>query len=335
MFCKICDKEFSEDKSGEGKFYAHLKFEHKISKKQYIILTEYGGQAPECVCGCRAEASWVNRLGFRKYSKGHRRFEHRVAQYIKDNGAPICAYSGCNKEVGFIRAEPKKHCDHSCAIMDNEKELRRRSNFMKNKMRDEEYLDRIRDGIGEYRAYCKKRGIKRILSEEHKQKISVRTKERMKDPELRRKLGAAIKKSINNNKAELQRRSDYMKDKMKETEYVNNVLSSIPNRFSKLHLKIREQLSLEEKGFISEQIVGRYIVDELNDTTKTIVEINGDYVHANPSIYSEYELIRLPGNSYTAAEKWESDKRKLDNLKGMGYTVIVIWESDNIDNVEI
>ena len=60
------------------------------------------------------------------------------------------------------------------------------------------------------------------------------------------------------------------------------------------------------------------MVDELNEATKTIIEINGDYVHANPLMYSEHDIIRLPNNSYTAAEKWESDKRKLDDLKSMG-----------------
>lgn len=255
MLCKICNKEFSNDKSGEGKFYTHLKFEHNINKKQYVILTEFGGTAPKCVCGCGEEAAWENRIGFREYAKGHRRFKHRVQQYIKQNGYPICSFAGCPNKTGFRRAEPRKYCSLSCSIKDDPKEL--------------------------------------------------------------------------------QRRSDFMKDRMKDLEYVNNVLSSLPQKFSKLHLKIREQLNLDKKGFIGEQVVGRYVVDELNEATKTIIEINGDYIHANPLMYAENDIIRLPNNSYTAAEKWESDKRKLDDLKSMGYNVIVIWESDNINNIEI
>ena len=118
MFCKICNKEFSNDKSGEGKFYTHLRFEHNISKKQYVILTEYDAAAPKCVCGCSEEAAWENRIGFREYAKGHRKFKHRVQQYIKQNGHPVCSFSGCSNETGFDRAEPRKYCSTICATAD-------------------------------------------------------------------------------------------------------------------------------------------------------------------------------------------------------------------------
>lgn len=326
MFCKICNKEFSNDKSGEGKFYTHLRFEHNISKKQYVILTEYDGVAPKCACGCGEEAGWQNRIGFREYAKAHRRFKHRVEQYIKQNGRPVCSFSGCSSETGFDRAEPRKYCSIACATADRAEKVQ-----LRRQLRIQQYIkqnghpvcsspdcsNEVRfDDRAKPREYCS---------------TSCSSREKWKNPIIREKIINGIKKSINNNPEELQRRSDFMKLKMKDVEYVNNVLSSIPQRFSKLHLKIRDQLNLEQKGFIGEQVVGRYVVDELNEATKTIIEINGDYVHANPSIYAEHDIIRLPGNSYTAAEKWENDKRKLDDLRSMGYNVIVIWESDNIN----
>jgi very-short-patch-repair endonuclease len=329
MFCKICNKEFSNDKSGEGKFYTHLRFEHNISKKQYVILTEYDAAAPKCVCGCSEEAAWENRIGFREYAKGHRKFKHRVQQYIKQNGHPVCSFSGCSNETGFDRAEPRKYCSTICATAD-------RSEMAQNRLvhQIEQYIKENGHPICSSPDCSNEAGFYKGKPNKYCS-TSCSSREKWKDPVMREKIADGIRKSINNNPEELQRRSDFMKLKMKDPEYVNNVLSSLPQRFSKLHLKIREQLNLEQKGFIGEQIVGRYVVDELNEAAKTIIEINGDYIHANPLMYAENDIIRLPGNSYTAAEKWESDKRKLDELKSMGYNVIVIWESDNINNIEI
>jgi len=83
-------------------------------------------------------------------------------------------------------------------------------------------------------------------------------------------------------------------------------------------------------GFESEVVVGRYRVDEIHKEASLIVEINGDYVHANPSIYEEDEQIRLRGSSYLARDKWKSDRKKIETLKSIGYDVIVIWESDDL-----
>jgi very-short-patch-repair endonuclease len=101
-------------------------------------------------------------------------------------------------------------------------------------------------------------------------------------------------------------------------------------RLSRLHQKIREELDLKSLGFESEVVVGRYRVDEINEKAKLIVEINGDYVHANPDIYKEDDQIRLPGSSYSAKDKWERDQKKIEKLKSLGYDVIVIWETDEL-----
>jgi very-short-patch-repair endonuclease len=101
-------------------------------------------------------------------------------------------------------------------------------------------------------------------------------------------------------------------------------------KLSKLHLSIRAKLKLKDFGFKSEQKIGYYRADELHPKKKIIIEINGDYVHANPKIYKSGDRILLRGNTYTAEEKWIKDAKKLDDLKAMGYRVIVVWESDDL-----
>ena len=77
--------------------------------------------------------------------------------------------------------------------------------------------------------------------------------------------------------------------------------------------------------------MGAYFADELNEKKKVIVEINGDYVHANPKLYEAKFNVRLRGQSFLAEEKWAADAKRSENLRRMGYTVIVVWESDDIE----
>lgn len=107
-----------------------------------------------------------------------------------------------------------------------------------------------------------------------------------------------------------------------------------PGRLSKLHIKVRDKLNLKELGFESEKTIGRYRVDEFNHEHNLIIEINGDYIHANPKIYKAKDVIRLLGNSYTAEQKWKKDKKRFDFLSA-SYTVFVVWESDDLEKARV
>lgn len=130
--------------------------------------------------------------------------------------------------------------------------------------------------------------------------------------------------------------SEQMKQLRKNLDFNKKLSSSFSrnNRLTKVHKKIRDYLNLEELGFISEQSVGKYFADELNEHKKIIIEINGDYVHANPKKFKPDDIIKLPNSKYTAAEKWESDNQKINALTSMGYKVITIWESDDLEEIK-
>lgn len=120
-------------------------------------------------------------------------------------------------------------------------------------------------------------------------------------------------------------------DKEKQEKIVNRLFLSSKNRLSKLHQKIREKLGLEKLGFVSEPRVGKYFADELNEEKKLIIEVMGDYPHANPKKYTDDFVVRLHGQSYTAIEKRKQDLIRKQNLENLGYKVIIIWESDDIE----
>jgi G:T-mismatch repair DNA endonuclease (very short patch repair protein) len=79
-------------------------------------------------------------------------------------------------------------------------------------------------------------------------------------------------------------------------------------------------------GYYPNKIVGRYKPDYLNEKTKHIIEIYGDYWHCNPKNFDpNFYHSRL---KRTAKEKWEEDLKRKQVLESMGYQVTVVWESD-------
>jgi G:T-mismatch repair DNA endonuclease (very short patch repair protein) len=62
--------------------------------------------------------------------------------------------------------------------------------------------------------------------------------------------------------------------------------------------------------------------------SKIIIEINGNFWHANPLYYQDNDIIKYPGGKKTAKEVWERDKKFIDWAEKNGYKVIVIWEDD-------
>lgn len=156
----------------------------------------------------------------------------------------------------------------------------------------------------------------------------------MKNPGLAKEFGNRTKQLWRDEKYR-EKKSLEMKKNRLDGEFNKKLCNSFSrkNRLSSVHKKIKQILNLEERGFLSEQCIGKYFVDEINYEKKIILEINGDYVHANPKYYKQDDIIRLPNTVYTAAEKWESDNIKINNLISLGYEVIVIWETDDLQEV--
>lgn len=59
----------------------------------------------------------------------------------------------------------------------------------------------------------------------------------------------------------------------------------------------------------------------------TIIEVNGDYWHANPQKYPADAVFTFPKSVCTAKNIWDADNFKADIAKKNGYKVLYIWES--------
>lgn len=329
--CEICGSEFKNNKAGQ--LTRHLGVDHDMSLEDYVVLTEYDGEELRCGCGYCDERPNFHRGFFRKYAKGHRSLEWRKAKYIEAHGQPLC--SECGEPTGFHRGKPKEYCSRFCqgknagfSLAKTQEKIRK---VVKEKygVENVSHIEEVKEKISEALT-----GRSRpAFSDEWCRKIGEGTKRNWKDPEYREKVVSAITEAVNIPE-ERKARSERLKERWEDPDYREHMLEQMaqfPNRMSGLHREIREYLDLDSYGFVPEQPVAGYIVDELNEKDGIVIEINGDYVHANPEHYEGEDVIRLRGrsNDYTAAEKWESDARKVAALEDAGYTVITIWESDD------
>lgn len=59
---------------------------------------------------------------------------------------------------------------------------------------------------------------------------------------------------------------------------------------------------------------------------KLVVEVFGDYYHANPSKYKATDLISRFRGKVEAQQIWQEDANRIEKLKLAGYKVLVVWE---------
>ena len=328
--CFLCQKSFTNNLGGQ--LTNHLSENHKMSLSDYVILTEHGGLEPRCACGLCDERPVFSRGKFLTYAKFHQNFKERERRWIEKNGIPECSF--CNRSVKFVRGDPKKYCSSSCSMKDgrgfsNPNVQKKISNAVLERydVTNVSHMQEVKFKISR-KLKGKHKGTK--LSTETKQKISISVKERWKNDDYRKRVSKRIKQSINDDLNEIQRRKLWLKSKMADPEFKENNFKSSRNRLSKLHQRLRSVLGLEQLGFESEQRIGKFFVDEINRKKNVIIEIFGDYPHANPKKFDDDFVIKLVGQSYTASQKRHTDELRLSLLREMGYKIIVVWESDNL-----
>jgi G:T-mismatch repair DNA endonuclease (very short patch repair protein) len=117
-------------------------------------------------------------------------------------------------------------------------------------------------------------------------------------------------------------------------------------RKSKLHKIIENLLDVNQIKYQSEAVnkFGKFnkklnkfyspIVDILIESSKVVVEINGDYWHGNPKKYSKNSVIKKWRGDVLVSKIWELDRIRNTQIRSFGYKVIVLWENDIKNNIK-
>jgi G:T-mismatch repair DNA endonuclease (very short patch repair protein) len=130
-------------------------------------------------------------------------------------------------------------------------------------------------------------------------------------PEVRRKMSATQK----------YRMSLKTEDELrKQTENARASLKYVSKQ------ELRVQNILNEMGVTYTANVFLYSYNwDLLLRNKKIIEIQGDFWHANPKMYKETDIL-LTGLS--AGDVWRKDRRKKEKAEKNGYCVYYLWECD-------
>ena len=124
----------------------------------------------------------------------------------------------------------------------------------------------------------------------------------------------------NATKEELAERTQKMFTKQVENGQYNSKLElRLCKIFEELNISYTRQFHL--KGYI-------HPYDFHLCDTKILIEVNGDFWHANPLIYEGNDIVKLPGERQKAMDVWKRDEKYIKKAENCGYKVIVIWEHD-------
>ena len=91
-------------------------------------------------------------------------------------------------------------------------------------------------------------------------------------------------------------------------------------------LNYTENLTVKHGRNGKEQKVGRFFVDGVDESTKTVFEYNGAVFHGCPHCMKPDDL--LPFSNKTMKEAYEEFNLKVQMLQKDGYTVRVMWSCD-------
>lgn len=111
----------------------------------------------------------------------------------------------------------------------------------------------------------------------------------------------------------------------------NGRSSSLNDKFEKFLIENKISFSKEYQMITEEKRFYYYDFKIKN----TIIEINGDYWHANPEKYEEEDVFYVRNSEVKARDIWKKDFDKIRFAKSKGYDVIVIWESEIKNNENI
>jgi len=199
---------------------------------------------------------------------------------------------------------------------------------------------KIRSSAGE-KSYHEKRFRKPVHTKESKKKISDRLRQNYIDnPELKNKIshiGSSngmfgrkhSKESIEKMSKGLKQNYKENKNNIQEQYKLNGALSqkSQNKKKSKPEVLVESWLLLNDFDIEYNYVFGFYAYDFWIKNTNILIEVQGDYWHANPIIYPNREVLNKQQK-----EKITRDIQKNTYATKRGFLIYYIWEYDIKNN---
>ena len=117
-------------------------------------------------------------------------------------------------------------------------------------------------------------------------------------------------------------------DRKKRLDILTDIRKKVKyRRVSNLEIRVQKILNELLYEYSCNKIICGYNFD-ICFSNKVIIEINGDYWHANPNKYLPTDEISYPGNvKHMVVDVWKRDGKKRSVVEKDGYRVVYLWES--------
>jgi len=117
---------------------------------------------------------------------------------------------------------------------------------------------------------------------------------------------------------------DKLTDEQK-CERIKKLNSGGPSKLEKRVGKILVEMGIkfEPQFELKSKLYDYHIKD-----TNILIEVNGDFWHANPRKYKATDVLPFPKKEVIAESLWKKDEKKLNIALKNGYKVLPLWEQD-------
>lgn len=128
--------------------------------------------------------------------------------------------------------------------------------------------------------------------------------------------------------AKAKRAANPIAAKINKEKKLKNQAKKMSNKMTAPEQVFSDMMKELEVEYESQKIIGNKIFDFYIPSKNLIIEIHGDYWHANPLIYEGKKLNKIQIRNVN------NDKFKTTLAKGNGYFFHVLWEHDLNNNYE-
>lgn len=113
-----------------------------------------------------------------------------------------------------------------------------------------------------------------------------------------------------------------------QTMKLNQSFDSL-TKMNQIESRISDILIKLNLPFTFSFFIKKHQYDFIIQNTNILLEIQGDFWHANPKFYKENDKIKMPGKGNILVESiWKKDIKKKQYAENHGYQVLYVWEND-------
>lgn len=108
---------------------------------------------------------------------------------------------------------------------------------------------------------------------------------------------------------------------------ISNLNKKIKSSLESLNIDFSEEYRISYFRESDNRICCKFY-DFFIPSKNLLIEVNGDYWHANPRFYKENDVFSFPKSTKTAKEIWKLDEFKKNLAKVNNHDIVYIWESE-------